>query len=73
MRVLLILLFLPADTNFIGKKELLEVPAVKSFIKHLDLIMVDRLDFSKSRSEIEWIEKTLKQECSELIFQEGSF
>ncbi|WP_080713339.1 AMP-binding protein [Coxiella burnetii] len=64
---------LPADTNFIGKKELLKTPVIKSFVKQLDLVTVDRMDFSKSHSDVKRIEQTLEQGRSVLIFPEGTF
>ncbi len=62
-----------ADTNFIRKKELLKTPLIKISVKQLDLVTIDRMDFSKSHSDVKRIEQTLEQGRSIFIFPEGTF
>ena len=63
----------PAGTRFIGKKELLNVPLLRTFIKKLDFLPVDRMDLSKGLEDARHIEATLKAGHSIFIFPEGTF
>ncbi len=64
---------LPPDCCFVGKKELLKIPLFKSFIKHLEFITIDRLDFTKSKSDAKQIEQVLEDGRSVVVFPEGTF
>lgn len=63
----------PAGTRFIGKKELLSVPLLRTFIHKLDFLPVDRMDLSKGLEDARHIEATLKSGHSIFIFPEGTF
>jgi acyl carrier protein len=64
---------LPTDYLFVAKQELLKAPIIQTFIKKLGHLTVDRLDFSKSISDVEGIEGALRVGRSVLIFPEGTF
>jgi 1-acyl-sn-glycerol-3-phosphate acyltransferase len=63
----------PAGTRFIGKKELLSIPLLRTFIEKLDFIPVDRMDLSKGLQDAKQIEAALKAGHSIFIFPEGTF
>jgi len=71
--ILILMGVLPPDCCFVGKQELLKFPVFKSFIKHLEHITVDRLDFAKSKTDAKQIEKVLNDGRSVVIFPEGTF
>lgn len=71
--VLLLLAVLPSNIIFIGKKELLRTPIIKSFFKKLGNISVDRLDFTQSLEDTHKIKLALEQKKSLVIFPEGTF
>jgi 1-acyl-sn-glycerol-3-phosphate acyltransferase len=73
MDSILMLALLPATTCFVGKKELLSVPLLRTFMRKLGYIGVDRLDFSKGIADTERIEEKLKTHVPILIFAEGTF
>lgn len=56
-----------------AKQELLKTPIIRTFIKKIGHLTVDRLDFSKSVSDTERIKQTLLGGQSVLIFPEGTF
>jgi 1-acyl-sn-glycerol-3-phosphate acyltransferase len=64
---------LPVGTRFTGKKELLQVPLIRTLMKKLNILSVDRLDLSKSLVDTENIEAVLREGRSILIFPEGTF
>lgn len=64
---------LPLDTRFVGKKELLSIPILRTFMRKLDYIGVDRLDFSKGLEDTASIQRTINAGHSILIFPEGTF
>jgi len=64
---------LPPSTIIIGKKELLKSPIIKTFIKKLGFLTVDRMDFANSVNDIQLISDALKEGQSILIFPEGTF
>lgn len=70
---LLAIAVLPAGTTFVVKKEVLENFILKSFLKRLSYIAVDRTDFSKSLEIKNEVSKTLQQGNSVVIFPEGTF
>ena len=68
-----LLSILPAGTAFVGKKELFNVPIIKTFLEKLSCIPVNRLDMSKSLASKEPIEALIRQGKSVVIFPEGTF
>lgn len=64
---------LPKDILIVGKKELLAMPFIKTFVNRLKYPTVDRLDFSKSIEDTKIIKNALLQKKSILIFAEGTF
>ncbi len=64
---------LPVGYVFVAKQELLNAPIIRTFIKKVGHLTVDRMDFSKSVSDTQRIEETLRSGWSVLIFPEGTF
>ena len=73
MDSILLISLLPKDVLFIGKKELLKLPLIHTFIKRLGYPVIDRVDFSKSISDTQALKDALKANKSILIFPEGTF
>ena len=71
--VLILLGILPPGIIFTAKKELSSMPIVRTFIKKLGYILVDRMDFTKSLENKNHIEDAIKQGKSIVIFPEGTF
>ncbi|HVE44515.1 MAG TPA: AMP-binding protein [Gammaproteobacteria bacterium] len=71
--VVVALAYLPTGVCFIGKKELLLVPIIRTFMRKLDCIVVDRLDTSQGVKDTEQIAAKLTAGRSVLIFPEGTF
>lgn len=70
---LVLIATLPADTTFIGKKELLNMPVLKYFLKKLGHTTVDRYDFMKSQSDVGTLYQTIQSGRSIGLFPEGTF
>lgn len=70
---IILLSILPLDTRFIGKKELLSAPIIRTFIQKLGHLVVDRMDLSKGLEDTKQIEQVLRDGHSILIFPEGTF
>lgn len=70
---IVLLALLKECPTFIGKKELLKIPILRSCMKKMGCIAVDRIDFSKSLQETQQIVATLEQKESIAIFPEGTF
>lgn len=64
---------LPPGYVFVAKQELIHAPIIRTFIRKVGHLTVDRLDFSKSVSDTKRIEEALEQGLSVLIFPEGTF
>jgi acyl carrier protein len=64
---------LPVGYVFVAKQELLRAMIIRTFIKKVGHLTVDRMDFSKSVSDTKRIEETLRHGLSVLIFPEGTF
>ncbi len=64
---------LPTDTRFIAKKELLAAPIIRTFLRRLNYVVVDRADLSKGLQDTKHIESVLRKKGSILIFPEGTF
>jgi len=68
-----LLALLPPGVSFIAKSELLKVPLLRSIMKKLNYITVNRMDFSSNLSESTEIEEMLRQGKSVALFPEGGF
>jgi len=64
---------LPTNIFYIAKKPLLKAPILRTFLKNLDYIMVDYLDFTESVADINKMNDKLKQKHSLVIFPEATF
>lgn len=69
----LLMSILPADTRFVGKQELVSAPIIKTFIKKLGYLTVDRMNFSQSLTDTEIVENCLRDGHSVCIYPEGTF
>lgn len=63
----------PLNTRFVGKKELFSMPIVRTFMRKLNYLSIDRLDLSKGLEDTLQIEMALKAGHSIFIFPEGTF
>lgn len=63
----------PPSTRFVGKKELFSVPIIRTFMKKLHYLEVDRIDSAKGLEDTKQIENVLKEGNSIFIFPEGTF
>ncbi len=70
---LVMLAFMPVNTRFVVKKELFSVPVLRTFVRKLDYIPVDRIDLSKGMEDTHHIETVLQAGNPILIFPEGTF
>lgn len=64
---------LPPGFRFVAKRELMQAPVIRTFIKKAGHLTVDRLDFTESVTTTRRIEEALRQGHSVLIFPEGTF
>ena len=71
--VVVLMASLPVGYLFVAKQELLNALIIRTFIKKVGHLTVDRMDFSKSISDTKRIEETLCSGWSVLIFPEGTF
>lgn len=63
----------PSGTIFIGKSELKDLPFIRTFVKKLNAILVDRQDVSQGIEDTRKIQAALQAGLSILIFPEGTF
>lgn len=70
---IIMLAVLPPGIRFVGKKELFNVPVLRTFIKKLNVLAVDRMDLSKGLEDTKGIASALQKGHSILIFPEGTF
>lgn len=70
---LILLAVLPSKTVYIGKKELFKVPILATFFKKLDVIAIDRWDFSQNLEDIKKMKAAIENNHSVVIFPEGTF
>ncbi len=68
---LLLMAYLPTSCAIVGKKEVLDYPIIRTFMKRLNYLTVDRMDFLKSLSDVENIISALRDGRSVVIFSEG--
>ncbi|OGT69306.1 MAG: hypothetical protein A3J38_00715 [Gammaproteobacteria bacterium RIFCSPHIGHO2_12_FULL_45_9] len=71
--VIFLMQALPHNIRFVGKKELLTAPIIRTFMKKLGYLAVDRVDLPKGLEDTKQIENTLKQGAAIAIFPEGTF
>lgn len=64
---------LPETANFVGKRELLTTPIVKTFFNRLGQLTVDRMDFSQSVEDTKKLKDAVNKGKSLVIFPEGTF
>ncbi len=64
---------LPAETKFVGKKELEKIPFLRRLMRKLGHLSVDRFVLSKGIEDTKQIENTLHDGSPILIFPEGTF
>ena len=64
---------LPPGFLFVAKRELLQVPIVRTFIRKVGHLTVDRLDFSESLTSAQRTAVALREGHSVLVFPEGTF
>jgi fatty-acyl-CoA synthase len=68
-----LLSFLPLNTRFVGKKELLATPLLSTLMRRLDYLSADRADWMQGVENTKQMEASLKEGHSILIFPEGTF
>lgn len=73
MDAVVLLALLPPEVSFVAKRELLKVPFLRSIMKKLNYITVNRMDFSSNLTESTEIEERLRQGKSVALFPEGGF
>lgn len=64
---------LPAPLQFVGKVQLFKVPILKSILKKLRTLDVDRVDFVKNMEDTNKIVNRLNEGNDIMIFPEGTF
>jgi 1-acyl-sn-glycerol-3-phosphate acyltransferase len=64
---------LPTDVRFVAKKELLRTPIVRTIIRKVGHLTVDRVDLSQSVADAERVTATLRGGTPLLVFPEGTF
>ena len=70
---LILFALLPAHTRLVGKKELLSVPILRTLIRKLEVLSVDRLDSLQGLEDTKKIATMLRAGHPILIFPEGTF
>jgi fatty-acyl-CoA synthase len=70
---ILLMAILPTKALFVGKRELLSAPIIRTFMKKLGHLTVDRQDLSKGIENTQPIETALREGYSIVIFPEGTF
>ena len=70
---LVLIAVLPLGIRFVGKKELLSAPIIRTLMQKLNFLSIDRMDLSKGLEDTKQIEEAIKQGDSVLIFPEGTF
>jgi fatty-acyl-CoA synthase len=63
----------PVGTRLVGKKELSKNFILRPFIKKLNVLLLDRLDFAKGQADTEQIKIALDNHDAIFIFPEGTF
>ena len=73
MDAIVMLAVLPPGIRFVGKKELYSVPIIRTFMRKLNVLAVDRMDLSKGLEDTKDIAHALAAGYSIMIFPEGTF
>jgi len=63
----------PSHTALVGKKELLQMPLLKTFIRKLKFLTLDRDNWMKSQMDVTELVKTLRSGDNLGLFPEGTF
>jgi 1-acyl-sn-glycerol-3-phosphate acyltransferase len=64
---------LPLDVRFVAKKELLATPIVRTIIRKVGHLTVDRVDLSRSVADAERVTAILRGGTPLIVFPEGTF
>lgn len=70
---IVLLAVLPPGTRFVAKKELFDVPILRTFIRKLNCLSMNRVDLTKGLEDTKSMVNTIKNGYSTLIFPEGTF
>jgi fatty-acyl-CoA synthase len=70
---LFMLAVVPGGTRLVGKKEILNIPILRTFMKKLSFIAVDRTNLVKGIEDTKEMNHALETGNSLLIFPEGTF
>lgn len=62
-----------AKVRILGKKELFQIPILKTFLTKLRFISVDKFNFQKGMQDLNKVQEALKEGSSVFIFPEGTF
>ncbi len=63
----------PPGTRFVGKKELFNVPILRTIVKKMHFIPVDRKDTMRGLDDAKFMETVVREGHSIFIFPEGTF
>ena len=69
----LMLAIMPSNTTYVGKKEIRNMPLIRTVYKHLRYLTVDREDFAQSQTDVEKMIGALKAGDNIVLFPEGTF
>jgi fatty-acyl-CoA synthase len=64
---------LPSDTRFVGKQELMRTPILRTFMRKLKYLYVNRIELVQSLEDTKKIETCLNENHPIAIFPEGTF
>lgn len=64
---------LPAGVRYVAKKELFMTPILRTLMRKLNYLPVDRMDLSKRLTDTKIFSQTLREGHSLVIFPEGTF
>lgn len=70
---LIVLAAMPSGTRFTGKSELMQMPILRTFMKKLGYIALDRIDSTKGIENVAEMKALLQTGHSIMIFPEGTF
>ncbi len=69
----LLIAILPSNTTYVGKKEVRNMPFIRTAFKRLKYLTVDREDFAQSQSDVEKMIGALNAGDNIALFPEGTF
>lgn len=70
---LVMMAILPINTRIVAKKEMFAPPVIRTVMRKLDYLSVDRIDLSKGLEDTKHIENVLRAGHPIMIFPEGTF